>query len=201
MSTALRQALSGLSTAMRDTAHWDAADLLNLGALVSQLYDQLLRPGEHTEDPRYALALAELTETGAHQALRAQVYAAHLIEATAAHALRAEELSTLRTAAPDFATPPRLAEGRPSYKSPADLLAAWLRLDYFEAARRVEDAHHVIAQFDYQHNRCSAQFPRMADRFHTRLGVTRPRLSPRPDACTNLNRRSTNFAPPPPRRR
>lgn len=166
MSTPLTQVLEDLSRRM-DQPGLDAGDALAVAALIPTLLRRLRTAGGQSSfaDPRFALALAASAEETADESVRAQVHAAHLIEASAAHGLSVLELDALRETDPDLALPPQLCQGRPSFNSPEELTAAWLDLDFFEARRRLADAHHVIAQFDYQHQQYPPQFTRLAARF------------------------------------
>lgn len=180
MSHSIGQALAGLTQAIADTADLTVDDALAIAALIPTLQQQLTvphhpgaeQPGTNLadthfrHDPRFALALASAAETVAQQSLRTQIYAAHLVEATAAHTLTAEELTRTREGATDFAAPAERTGKRPTFANPAKLLASWLQTEVFVTARRVEDAHHVIAQYDYQHQPYPAQFPLMAQRFN-----------------------------------
>lgn len=166
MSTPLTQVLEDLSRRL-EQPDLGAGDALALAALIPALLRRVRSAGgpSSSADPRFALALAAAAEETADESVRAQIHAAHLIEASAAHGLSVLELDALRETEPDLALPPQLCEGRPSFTSPEELAAAWLDVDFFEARRRMADAHHVIAQFDYQHQQHPPQFTRLAARF------------------------------------
>ncbi len=168
MSASRTQALSALAHSLKDPAEFSPGESLACAALMAQLLRQLQTAASldgSPVDPRYALALASAVEDVANESVRAQIHVAHLIEASAAQGLSVMELDALRETEPDLALAPQLCEGRPSFDSPEELTAAWLNLDYFEAKRRIADAHHVIAQFDYQHQQYPPQFPLLAARF------------------------------------
>ncbi|MGH3651648.1 HNH endonuclease signature motif containing protein [Glutamicibacter sp.] len=172
MSGIISQALAGLAQAIKDAPALAVDDALALAAFIPALHQTLLCPGpaagpapHYLDDPRYALALATAAEASTYQALRTQIYAAHLVEDTAAHTLAQDELTAARQGAADFSVPAQRTGKRPSFTGPAALLASWLRTDHFEAKRRLQAAGHVFAQYDYQHLRHRAQFPLLAMRF------------------------------------
>ena len=181
MSGTISQALAGLAQAIEDTPTLTVDDALAVAALLPSLQHTLLPDAASTDpsdapsagpvphflhDPRFALALATAAEATAHQTQRLQIYAAHLVEDTAAHTLTPEELAAAREGRSDFSTPAQRTAARPGSPGPATLLASWLRTEHFEAKRRIQAAHHVYAQYDYQHQRYPAQFPLLAERFH-----------------------------------
>lgn len=167
MSESLSQALAGLSQALQDTSSLAVDDALQLAALIPLLQQRVVADADADcqHDPRFALTLATAAESAAHHALRTQIHAAHLLEDTAAHTLTGDELSALRHGTADYARGPERTGKRPSFTSPTALLAAWIHVEHFEAARRIDSAHHVIAQYDYQHQPYPAKFPLMARRF------------------------------------
>ncbi|MFD1375899.1 HNH endonuclease signature motif containing protein [Micrococcus antarcticus] len=172
MNRTVSQALAGLAQAIKDAPALAVDDALAVAAFIPVLHQTLLcadpatGPEPHyLHDPRYALALATAAETSAHQALRTQIYAAHLVDDTAAHTLAQVELTAARQGTTDFSVPAQRTGKRPSFTGPAALLASWLRIDHFEAKRRIQSASHVFAQYDYQHQRHQAQFPLLARRF------------------------------------
>lgn len=146
MSTPLTQVLEDLSRRL-EQPDLGTGDALALAALIPALLRRVRSASgpSSSADPRFALALAAAAEETADESVRAQIHAAHLIEASAAHGLSVLELDALRETEPDLALPPQLCEGRPSFTSPEELAAAWLDVDFFEARRRMADAHHVIA--------------------------------------------------------
>ena len=181
MSGTISQALAGLAQAIEDTPALNVDDALALAAFLPRLQQTLLPDASSTQpsdvpsagsvphylhDPRYALALATAAEAATHQGQRLQIYAAHLIEDTAAHTLTTEELAAARENRSDFSIPATRTGARPGSPGPATLLASWLRTEHFEAKRRIQAAHHVYAQYDYQHQRYPAQFPLLAERFN-----------------------------------
>ncbi|MGO3527292.1 HNH endonuclease signature motif containing protein [Glutamicibacter arilaitensis] len=176
MSTSLRAAITALAQALKAGPVSSAEDALALAALIPALHQHLVPAAptgaqEFMLDPRYALAMASFAESAGHQALRTQIYAAHLIEDSAAHTLTSDELDAVRAGTTDFSTPVERSAARPCFANPTALLAAWLHTGFFEAKRRIQDAHHVIGQYDYQHQSYPAQYPLMAQRFNDQ---TRP---------------------------
>lgn len=165
MNSSAPQAISLLQEVIDDPAQLSAPQILALAALCAKLLPALRQAQPDQLDPRFALALATHAEVLAAESLRTQIHAAHLVEASAAHCLAVEELDSLRDHAPELNQPPLLAEGRPIYKSPTLLLAQWLDVEHFTALGRIDDAHNLIAQFDYQHNQYPARFPQLAQRF------------------------------------
>jgi len=203
MSDSIGQAIADLKQAIRSTSAFTADQALAIAALIPDLH-QFIAPiagadsenqAAYSQDPRFALTLAQSAELAAHQALRTQVYAAHLLESAAAHTLTTDELEAVRAGSVDFSEPAQCTGQRPSFRNSTDLLASWLCLEHFEAQRRTDSAHHVFAQYDYQHQAYPAQFPLMAQRFRDAslspaeaLSVAR-RLG-------SLEPKRTEFAPP-----
>lgn len=181
------QLLAQLRTTLAGSEALSTSELIALSAVVPELQSALRANLSSVADPRVALLLASGTEAAAHETVRAQIHCAHLIEATGAHQLDIPELDALRTNACDLAAAPMLTASRPSFKGAAELLAAWLHLDYFEARRRVNDSHLMICQFDAQGNRCPAQFTALATRFHT--------TGPDPRETLHAARRLEKFEP------
>ena len=173
MSETVGQAIASLTQAIKDSSCLTAEDALGLATLIPALHQRLAPDSEagpepqsaYQQDPRFALALATSAEFAAHQALRTQIYAAHLIESTAANTLDEGELDAVRAGTVDFTRPAQRTGQRPPFPNCTDLLASWVDLGHFEARRRMDSAHHVLAQFDYQHQRYPAQFPLLAQRF------------------------------------
>ncbi|WP_313813157.1 HNH endonuclease signature motif containing protein [Glutamicibacter sp.] len=143
-------------------ADHDPAALLALASLAAELLTVL----PQQQDPRFALAYAQHIEAAANAADRAQIHAAHLLQAGAAHGLDPQELERTRTPeALDWTSPSELTGGRTTFKSPETLLSAWLNINYFDARDRVRSANQLIAQFDFQHLQHPAKFTRLAERF------------------------------------
>ena len=137
------------------------ADLL----VLVELAGALLAVQPRFDDPRLALRYAQLVEGAADHATRAQIHAAHLIDATAVGTLTPQEFNQARCPDLDLDAEPERCSGRPTFKSPADALAAWLKLNYFDARDRINGAAQLIAQFDHQHHPREPKFARMARRF------------------------------------
>ncbi|KSU68167.1 HNH endonuclease signature motif containing protein [Arthrobacter sp. NIO-1057] len=203
MSDSIGQAIADLNQAIRSTSAFTADQALAIAALIPDLH-QFIAPSTgagpenqpaYSQDPRFALALAQSTELAAHQALRTQVYAAHLLESTAAHTLTTDELEAVRAGSTDFTEPAQCTSQRPSFRNSTDLLASWLCLEHFEAQRRTDSAHHVFAQYDYQHHVYPAQFPLMAQRFHDGSLPPAEALSAA-RRLGSLEPKRTEFAPP-----
>ena len=109
MSTSLRAAITALAQALKAGPVSSAEDALALAALIPALHQHLVPAAptgaqEFMLDPRYALAMASFAESAGHQALRTQIYAAHLIEDSAAHTLTSDELDAVRAGTTDFST-------------------------------------------------------------------------------------------------
>lgn len=173
MSESVGQAIAGLTQAITESSCLTADDALEIATLIATLQRSITPDSvagsapspEHTQDPRFALALASSAETIAQESLRTQIYTAHLVEATSAHTLTVEELDAARAGIVDFDTSAQRTGQRPSMPSATALSATWLHIEYFEATRRMDSAHHVYAQFDYQHQQYPPQFPLLTQRF------------------------------------
>lgn len=181
------QLLTELHTTLAGSEALSASELIALSALAPELQSAIRTNLSSLADPRATLLLAAGTEALAHETLRTQVHCAHLIEATGAHQLEIAQLDALRANACDLEAPVVLTASRPNFKGAAELLAAWLKLDFFEARRRVNDAHLMICQFDAQGNRCPAQFTALAKRFNT--------AGPDPREALSAARRLEKFEP------
>lgn len=173
MSESIGQAIASLTHAIQDNPVLSASDALQIATLIPTLH-QSIAPDSVAgsdprsaaqQDPRFALALASSAEAAAHEALRTQTLATHLVESTAAHTLTSDELKAVRSRTVDFTREAHRTGQRPTFRNSTDLLASWLHLENFDAKRRIASAHHVFAQFDYQHQQFPAQFPLMAQRF------------------------------------
>ncbi|UYQ78583.1 HNH endonuclease [Glutamicibacter sp. JL.03c] len=165
----LAHSLTALAGHMADQGSGEPApstpQLLQAQAILLQLIGNLSRQAEQLTDPRAAVANAQFAEALGRQATRGTVIAASLVETTGAHALHLDELDDLRAGRTDFSAEPRLAAGRTVYPDAASLLAAVLDLNYFDAARRVEDAHLVHARRDSSGTACAPRFTALAGHF------------------------------------
>ena len=117
------------------------------------------------DDPRLAAALASQVEQLYHLASRARIHLALHCAATGAHTLDVEEYDALRDNRTDYSHPARYATGRPCHKTPADFLAAWLQLDYHEAAGMFHDAQLVIGRITVAGTVTSPRYERLADSY------------------------------------
>ncbi|MGH3652659.1 hypothetical protein [Glutamicibacter sp.] len=146
------------------------AMLLRLGYLCLALYAALGKLVHDAGDPRLVLAHLQLTERFAQQVHCQQLAGALHAEATGAHALALDTYAALRLPADDpdaitdglFAGDPHAATGRCCYKDTAQLLAAWLGVSYFEAQRRIADAHLLIGRRTPDGRICAPRFPHLA---------------------------------------
>lgn len=142
-----------------------APQLLQAQSLCLKLMARLSRQAEHLVDPRAALAYAQFAESFSRQATRSNIVAASLVETTAAHALHLQEFDDLCARRTDFSAEPRFAAGRTVYQDAANLLANLLDLNYFEASRRVDDAHLVHARREVTGAACAPRFILLAEHF------------------------------------
>ena len=143
----------------------DAASLLRAEVACQHLFQHLCAQASRSADPRLALAHAHFAEAFGQHATRALIIAASLVETTAAHALDLDEFDHLRTGTTDFSAPPRFAPGRTVYLDAATVLSQLLDLNYFEADRRVKDAHLVHARKDISGAACAPRFTLLAEHF------------------------------------
>ncbi|MGQ3381852.1 hypothetical protein [Glutamicibacter sp. TV12E] len=144
-----------------------APQLLQAQSLCLKLMARLSRQAEHLADPRAAVAYAQFAESFSRQATRSNIVAASLVETTAAHALHLQEFDDLCAGRTDFSAEPRFAAGRTVYQDAANLLANLLDLNYFEASRRVDDAHRVHARREVSGAACAPRFTMLAEHFAT----------------------------------
>lgn len=130
-----------------------AAALLDVMASCCALLVKLSEALRGIEDPRVAAAHAQLVEKLFHYTQREQLRSQIHLESTGAHLLDDDELAALRRAQEQNAygrlhlgAAPRLQSGRAHYGTTADFAAAWLGLNYYGAASRLNDAHLLIAR-------------------------------------------------------
>ncbi|WP_404291456.1 HNH endonuclease signature motif containing protein [Glutamicibacter arilaitensis] len=143
-------------------AHLTGAMLVQLGVQCLALFTAIGHLVHQSGDPRLVLAYSDMVEQFAQQLHLAQLTIALDAEASGAHALSLETYDALRDGTCSFEANPELAAGRTCYKSTGDLLAAWLGLNYFEAQRRIEDAHLLIGRRTPQGTICEPRFPHLA---------------------------------------
>lgn len=144
-------------------AHLTGAMLVRLGILCLALFTAIGQLVHQTRDPRLVLAHADLVEKFSQQVHLAQLTTALDAEASGAHALSLETYDGLRDGTCSFEAQPELAAGRTCYQSTGDLLAAWLGLNYFEAQRRIDDAHLLIGRRTPQGTICEPRFAQLAE--------------------------------------
>ncbi|RKS22928.1 hypothetical protein DFO58_0980 [Arthrobacter sp. AG1021] len=139
-----------------------AGMLVRLGALCLALFTALGRLVHETRDPRLVLSHAQLVEQFAQQVHREQLAGALEAEVTGAAGLSLATYDALRAGTCDLEVEPEFATGRASYKTAGDLLAAWLGITYFEAQRRIDDAHLLIGRRTAQGTICAPRFEHLA---------------------------------------
>ncbi len=139
-----------------------AAMVLRLGSLALALFTAIGQLVHQGRDPRLVLAYCDLVEKFAQQIHREQLATALDAELRGAHALSLETFDQLRAGTCVLEGEPELAAGRCCYKSAGDLLAAWLGLNYFEAQRRIDDAHLLIGRRTAQGEPCAPRLPQLA---------------------------------------
>lgn len=139
-----------------------AGMLVRLGALCLALFTALGRLVHEMRDPRLVLAHAQLVEKFAQQVHLEQLAAALDAEVTGAAGLSLATYDALRAGTCDLESEPEFASGRACYKTAGDLLAAWLGITYFEAQRRIDDAHLLIGRRTAQGTICAPRFEHLA---------------------------------------
>jgi hypothetical protein len=139
-----------------------AAMVLRLGSLALALFTAIGQLVHQQRDPRLVLAYCDLVEKFAQQIHREQLATALDAVLRGAHALSLETFDQLRAGTCVLEGEPELAAGRCCYKSAGDLLAAWLGLNYFEAQRRIDDAHLLIGRRTAQGEPCAPRLPQLA---------------------------------------
>ena len=137
--------------------------LMQLGRLCLALFTAIGQLVAKSNDPRLVLAHAELVEGFAQQVHHEQLSVAVCAETTGAHALSVAAYDRLRQGECDYEQEPERVSGRTCYQSPADVLAAWLGINYFEAQRRIQDAHLLVARRTAQGTRAPARFTHLAE--------------------------------------
>ena len=165
LATGLGAVLASTAEQLASGTPLDAASLLCAEAACLNLFQYLGAQASRSTDPRLALAHAHFTEAFGQHATRALITAASLVETTAAHALDLDEFDRLRAGTTDFSAPPQFAPGRTVYLDAATVLSQLLDLNYFEADRRVKDAHLVHARKDISGAACAPRFTLLAEHF------------------------------------
>ncbi len=176
-------ALGTLTEQLASGMDLEPQQLLQAEASCLQLFELIGAQATATSDPRVALAHATFTEAFSRQSTRATIIAASTVETTAAHALHVNEFDDLRAGLTDFSAEPVFAPGRTLYKDAAEALSSVLGLNYFEAARRVSDAHLVHARRDITGAGCAPRFTRLAEHF-----APHPALDSAPDSTASGDR-------------
>lgn len=141
--------------------------LLHLERLCLALFIAIGKLVSRSTDPRLILAHGELIEKFAQQVHHEQLSVAVLAESTGAHALSLETYDELREGNCDFQAEPERASGRTCYLATPDLLSGWLGINYFEAQRRIADAHLLIARRNPDGSRTTARFTHLAGLYAT----------------------------------
>lgn len=164
-ATGLAAVLASTAEQLASGTPLDAASLLRAEAACLNLFQHLCAQASRSADPRLALAHAHFAEAFGQNATRALIIAASLVETTAAHALDLDEFDHLRAGTTDFSAPPQFAPGRTVYLDAATVLSQLLDLNYFEADRRVKDAHLIHARKDISGAACAPRFTLLAEHF------------------------------------
>ncbi|WP_418907666.1 hypothetical protein [Glutamicibacter endophyticus] len=180
--TDLARSLNDEATANLDPQQRAARHLHALKQITDYLHE-LPRLLAQNADPRVAALAALQIEQLEHEVVRNQIHAAHRVEVTAAHALPVATLDHLKSASatapaaddspkakePDLERmldgPCALVPGRPTYQNATSFLAAWLRIEFFGAKARVEDAHRLIARPASAELPEQPRFIRLAEQF------------------------------------
>ena len=115
-----------------------------------------------TEDPRLALELASTAQQLEREARRYALSGAERLAATAAHTLERSELDALRAGTADFTREPVRCAGRPSYRTPADLLAAWTGTSFAAARSQLQTAQDLIGRRDAAGNPVPPRFEHLS---------------------------------------
>lgn len=163
------------------------AQLKELGTLCLGLFADLCDSAQASGDPRIAIDFASLVEEQFRACIRAQPAVAAAAEATGAHTLELAEYDALREGTAAYDDAPRRAGGRTCYKDTTAFLAAWLGINYFEAAGRIQDAHRLVARRTMAGTTAAPRFEQLAGLFRD------PSRDPRP--VLNATRRLEKFEP------
>lgn len=139
--------------------------LAELDELALTLVQQCAAAVQSREDPRLLLAHAKRTEELYRHAIREQLRCAAAAELGAAHALPPETYDEIATGTCDYEGTAELTGGRSCYQDTSDLLAGWLKIDYFEARTRVADAHLLVARPTMAGTGTTARYSQLAESF------------------------------------
>lgn len=189
----IRQLVTGLAS-LRDFATGPipqavTALLLEAMGLCLELLTKLSLRLRESADPRVAAAHASLIEHLFRYTVREQIRSLAHLEATAAHLLSDEELTALREHRTDFSAPARQESGRTAYANASAFSAAWLGIDFFEADRRLGDAHLLVARCFMDGSTITPRFTQLAT-----LHAEDHRLDPR--RVAQAARSLDKFEPP-----
>jgi hypothetical protein len=166
--------IASMRTACSAALHFgpqlSGAVLLRLGYLCLALFTAVGKAVHQSGDPRLVLAQLQLVEQFSQQLHRDQLAGALDAQVSGAHALSLESYAALRLPEDDphaitddlFAGPPPVVQGRSCYKNAEELLAAWLGIAYFEAQRRIADAHLLIGRRTPDGSICAPRFTELA---------------------------------------
>lgn len=166
MDKSLARALHTLcTTPLQLGGHLTGAMLLRLGELCLSLFTSLGQLVHQERDPRLSLAYAQLVEKFSRRVHHEQLAAAVDLEISGAHALDLETYDKIRSGAEDYSGEAERITGKPCFRSTADLLASWLKINYFAAAARISDAHLVIGRCTAQGTAAPPRMPKMAALF------------------------------------
>ncbi|UYQ79077.1 13E12 repeat family protein [Glutamicibacter sp. JL.03c] len=149
------------------------AMLIQLGMVCLKILTGIGQLVHESKDPRLALIQLELIERVEQQLHYQKAAVALDVELTAAHALSLPTLDALHRVAEQpasevdafFAKPPELAAGRTCYGNAAEVIAAWLGISYFDAKRRIDDAHLLIGRRVPSGEQCEPRFQHLAALF------------------------------------
>ncbi|HAY42454.1 MAG TPA: hypothetical protein DCY59_02390 [Micrococcaceae bacterium] len=189
----IRQLVTGLAS-LRDFATGPipqavTALLFEVMGLCLEVLTKLSVHLRESDDPRVAAAHASVIEKIFRYTVREQIRSLAHLEATAAHLLSAEDLTALREHRTDFSRPATLETGRTAYNNASSFSAAWLGIDFFEADRRLADAHLLIARRFMDGSAITPRFTQLAT-----LHAEDQRLDPR--RVAQAARSLDKFEPP-----
>ena len=150
-----------------------AAMLIQLGALCLKILSSIGALVHQSEDPRLVLIHLQLMERVDQEVQQQKLALALDAEVTGAHALSMSTFDELRRLPdyPDalldahFAQPAERATRRTYYSNTAEVLARWLGINYFEAQRRIDDAHLLIGRRTLDGSMCEPRFEQLAALF------------------------------------
>lgn len=142
-----------------------AAMLLRLGEMCLSLFTALGQLVHQEHDPRLSLAYAQLVEKFSRRIHHEQLAAALDLEISGAHALESQTYDKIRSGDQEFVGVADRVAGKPCFRSTADLLASWMKINYFAAAARISDAHLVVGRCTAQGTAAPPRMPHMAALF------------------------------------